>query len=136
MAINHINEVAVELIDTGIFKNAEKVSSGKWTDSVNIQRVFNHEEMLEFINYGIDGHENGLIYCGTGDKCQRLRKENRECVTQKSFVSLSGDAEMLHTIFPATNVTSHMAPAAVVENIPNLLIFTSEWEIVVLDNSQ
>ena len=79
MAINHIDELALELIDTGIFKNAEKFPSGKWTGSVDTQRVFNHEEILQFINYGVDGHANEIVSFGKGDKCERLHKENRVC---------------------------------------------------------
>lgn len=126
MAINHIDELASELINTGIFKNAEQVSPGKWTGTIDLERVFNHDEMPQFINYGVNGHANGLVYCGKGDKCERLRKENRECVTLEPFVSLNGDVLMLQTIFPATNITSHMAPPSAVENIPNLLISTTQ----------
>ena len=68
MVINHIDELAVELIDSGIFRNTEKVSSGKWTGSVDLQRVFNHVKMPQFINHGVDGHADGFIYCG--DKCE------------------------------------------------------------------
>ena len=39
---------------------------------------------------------------------------------------MNGDVLMLQTIFPATNITSHMAPPSAVENIPNLLISTTQ----------
>ena len=45
MAINHIDQLASELINTGIFKNAEQVSPGKWTGTIDLERVFNHDEM-------------------------------------------------------------------------------------------
>ena len=44
------------------------------------------------------------------------------CVTLELFVSLSGYVGVLHAIFPAANVVSHMAT-------------TSEWEMIILDNS-
>ena len=49
------------------------------------ERSIQQESLLmttpQFVNYGVDGSANGLVYCGRGDACNKLIKENRECVT-------------------------------------------------------
>ena len=53
-------------------------------------RVFNNDETPQFINCGVDGTSSGLVYAGKGDQCQKMLRENRECVTIHPFVSFSG----------------------------------------------
>ena len=64
---------------------------------------------------------NHPVYCAKGEKCEKLRRENRECVTIEPFISVSGELEVCHVIFPATCITNHMAPENAVETIKNLL---------------
>lgn len=45
----------------------------------------------QFINYGVDGTPNGLVYAGRGESCKKMKRENRECVTLHPLVSLSGN---------------------------------------------
>ena len=69
MAQEHLDELADELIQCGIFKNPTKVEPGVWEGDIDTSRVFNHDETPQFVNYGIDGTANGLIYAGRGDPC-------------------------------------------------------------------
>ena len=125
MAKDHLDESVQECIDCGIFTNYKKVAPGIWTGALDCSRIFNHDEMPQFINYGVNGQANGLVFCGKGDKCEKLRKENRQCVTIEPFVSVSGSMEVCHVIFPATCITNQMAPKEAVEKINNLLISTT-----------
>ena len=54
----------------------------------------NHDETPQFINSGVNGSASGLVYAAKGDECNKLLRENRECVTVDPFVSLSGSVEM------------------------------------------
>ena len=58
---------------------------------------------------------------GRGEKCERMKQENRECVTIKRYVSFDGEILMCHVIFPGTCISSHMAPKTAVEKISNFL---------------
>ena len=73
--------MAKELIDAGIFTNTKQVAPEVWTGKINTSRVFNNDETPQFINYGVDGTPNGLVYAGRGESCKRMINENRECVT-------------------------------------------------------
>ena len=53
-------------------------------------------------------------------------KENREFVTVTPVISLGGSLCACQVIFAAKGIISAMAPESVVENIPNLLISTTE----------
>ena len=64
-----------------------------------------------------------------------IKQENRECVTSKPYVSSDGEILMCHIIFPATCISSHMAPKTAyiktaclmtVEKINNLLVSTTD----------
>ena len=126
MAISHIDELAEELIEAGIFTNAVKQENGIWTGDIDTSRIFNHDETPQFVNYGVDGTPNGLIYCGKGESCQKMIRENRECVTVHPFVTVDGHVAMCHVIFKGKGISQQMAPAVAVEKIPNLLVSTSE----------
>ena len=85
------------------------------------------------INKQIDGiitagniPPNGLIYAGKGEECQKMIRENRECVTVHPFVSFSGDVAMCHIIFKGKGISQQMAPQEAVTNIPHLLISTND----------
>ena len=89
-------------------------------------RIFNHDETPQFINYGVDGTPNGLVYAGRGDACQKMIRENRECVTIHPFVSFDGDIAICHVIFKGKGISEQMAPELAVQNIQNLLISTND----------
>ena len=85
-----IDELAAELIETGIFTAAVQEESGVWAGNIDVSKIFNHGETPQFINYGVDGTPNGLVYAARGDSCNKLIKENRESVTINPIVSCSG----------------------------------------------
>ena len=86
-ACNHLNKLAEELIKTNIFNDAIQLETG----DIDTTRVYNHDETLQFVNYGVDGNPNGLVCVGQGESCQRMIRENRECITVHMFVSFGGD---------------------------------------------
>jgi len=55
-----------------------------------LTRVFNHDETPQFINYGVDGTAQCLVYAGKGESCKKMLRENRESVSLDPFVSCSG----------------------------------------------
>ena len=126
MAIAHLDSLAEELISKGIFTNAEQIKPGVWTGDIDGSRVFNRDETPQAIRYGVDGSANNLAFCGSGENCNELIKENREFVTIEPFISLDGKVHMCHVIFAAAGITSAMAPSKAVESIKNLLISTTE----------
>lgn len=126
MACNHLNELAEELIKTDIFVDAVQLETGVWQGHIDTTRVFNHDETPQFVNYGVDGTPNGLAYAGRGESCQKMIRENRECVTLHPFVSFGGEIAMCHIIFKGKGISAHMAPKEAVEKIPNLLISTND----------
>ena len=126
MAIEHIDELADELVRLGIFTSAKKVGPGKWAGQIDGKRIYNRDETPQFINYGIDGSSRNLYYCGKGEQCQGLINENRECVSIEPFISLDGNICMAHVIFAGSGIKSNMAPQSAVEAIPNLLISTTD----------
>ena len=125
MACNHLNKLAEELIKTNIFINAIQLETGVWQGDIDTTRVYNHDEIPQFVNYGVDGTPNGLVSAGRGESCQRMIKENRECVTVHPFVFFRGEIAMCHIIFKGKGISAHMAPKEAVERIPNLLICTN-----------
>ena len=80
----------------------------------------------QFINYGVESTPNGLVYAGRGESCQKMIRENRECVTIHPFVSFGGDIAMCHIIFKGKGISAYMAPKEAVMRIPNLLISTND----------
>ena len=126
MAQTHLDGLAKELIDAGIFTNAEQIGPGAWEGEIDTSRIFNHDETPQFINYGVDGTPNGLVYGARGESCKKLLKENRECVTINPVISLDGKVCMCQVIFAGKGVTSNMAPKKAVDRIPYLLVSTTE----------
>ena len=118
----HLDGVAEELIDCGIFTGAKKVEPGIWTGEIDTTRICNHDEMPQFIDYGVSSNASrALVYCGKGERCQKMKDENRECVTIQPYVNFAGEVIMGHVIFPGTCISSNMAPESTVEKIDNLL---------------
>ena len=83
--------MAEELIACGIMKNYEKVKNGIWVGHIAIERIFNHDETPQLVNYSVDGTALGLVYAGKGETCKKMIRENRESVTINRFVSLVGE---------------------------------------------
>ena len=55
----------------GIFMNAKQTEPGVWTGSIDTSRIFNHNEMPQFIDYGVSGSATrALTYCGRDEKCE------------------------------------------------------------------
>ena len=104
----------------------KQAAPGVWTGQINTSRVFNHDETPQFINYGVDGTPNGLVYAGRRESCKRMINENRECVTINPLVSVTGLVFVCQVIFGTTGITNHMAPKTVVDKIDNLLISTTD----------
>ena len=67
MAISHLNELAEELIKTGIFTDATKDEDGVWRGTIDTSRILNHDETPQFINYGVDGTPKGIVYAAKGE---------------------------------------------------------------------
>ena len=53
MVRQYLDDLAGELIWTGIFTNAKQIEPGVWTGRIDTSRMFNHDEMPQFIDYGI-----------------------------------------------------------------------------------
>ena len=107
-------------------KDNEQIDDGIWKGKIDTSRIFNCDETPQFVNYGVDGTSTGLVYAGKGEACQKIYRENRECVTIQPFVSLAGDLAMFQVIFKSIGITSAMVPKEASENIQNLLISTAE----------
>ena len=126
MVRQYLDDLAEELIWTGIFMNAKQIEPGVWTGSIDTSHMFNHDEMPQFIDYGVSSSATRVLtYCGRGEKCELMKQENREYVTIEPYVSFDGEILMCHIIFPGTCISSHMAPKTAVEKISNLLVSTT-----------
>ena len=84
--------MADELIACRIMKNYKKIKKGVWVGDIATERVFNHDETPQFINYGVDGTTAGLVYAGKGETCKKMIRENRENININPFVSISGES--------------------------------------------
>ena len=127
MVRQYLDDLAEELIWTGIFMNAKQIEPGVWTGSIDTSHMFNHDEMPQFIDYGVSSSATRVLtYCGRGEKCELMKQENREYVTIEPYVSFDGEILMCHIIFPGTCISSHMAPKTAVEKISNLLVSTTD----------
>jgi hypothetical protein len=126
MACEYLDSLAKELIDAGIMTNAVQDDTGIWRGDIDTSRIFNCDETPQFINYGVDGTCTGLVYAGRGDACQKMIRENRECVTIMPFVSCSGDVSICQVVFKAKGITSAMVPPEAASQIKHLLISTAE----------
>ena len=108
MAVNHIDNLALELIRLGIFTNASKTENRKWTGTIDVTRVYNHDETPQFINYGVDGTPRGLVCAVKGEECKKMVRENRECVTINLFVSFDDSLDLWQVVFNGSGINSHM----------------------------
>ena len=53
MVRQYLDDLAEELIWTGIFTNAKHIEPGVWTENIDTSRFFNHDKMPHFIDYGV-----------------------------------------------------------------------------------
>ena len=49
----YFDELAAEMIEIGILTQARKEEDGVWKGNIDLSRVFNHDEMPQFIDYGV-----------------------------------------------------------------------------------
>ena len=49
MAILHLDDLAAELISTGIFTNATQIKPGVWEGSIDTSRIKKHDETPQFV---------------------------------------------------------------------------------------
>lgn len=128
MAVQHIDELAEELIKNDIMTNYENLAPGEWTGDIDGTRVYNLDETPQAINYEDNGCKPKLYYCPKGEACQKLINENREFLTITPIISLAGSTCVCQVIFSSKNgrINSSMAPKSCVESVPNLLISTTE----------
>ncbi|XP_065675916.1 uncharacterized protein LOC136092125 [Hydra vulgaris] len=121
MATAHLDALADELIACRIMKNYKKIKKDVWVGDIATERVFNHDETPQFINYGVDGTTARLVYAGKGETCKKMIRENRESITINPFVSISGVVSLCQVIFAGKGITSQMTPQKAVSNIKNFL---------------
>ena len=126
MAIEYIDDLAKELIDTGIAKNLKQVQPGEWKGDIDVSRIWAHDETPQFISYTSSGKSRTLVLGCKGEDCAKLIKENRDCVTVQPFSSFQGDLAMCQVIFSGAGITSHMAPEVADTEIENLLVSVNE----------
>ena len=126
MAVQYLDELAELLIEDGIAPDLEKIEPGVWEGAVDTSRIWAHDETPQFINYSQTGGSKQLIYAGSGHDCNRVTKENRECITIQPFSNFSGDLAMCQVLFSGTGLTSHMCPETATDNIENLFISVTE----------
>ena len=53
MVRQYLDDLAEELIWTGIFTNAKQIELGVWTGSIDTSCTFNHDEVPQLIDYGV-----------------------------------------------------------------------------------
>ena len=125
MAVGYLDELAEELISSGIATNLVKIEPGVWEGTIDTSRIWAHDETPQFVNYS-KRNSKANVLAGVGDECQELTKENRDCVTVQPFSSFDGDLAMCQVLFSGAGHTSHMAPELAVEKISNLLVTVNE----------
>ena len=108
MAEAHLDGLAEEQIQAGIFTNANQTGPGVWEGDVDTTRIYNHDETPQFVNYGVDGSAGGFVYGARGEEVKKMITENRECVTINPVISLAGKVCMCQVIFSSKGVSSNM----------------------------
>ena len=100
MVRQYLDDLAEELIWTGIFMNAKQIEPGVWTGSIDTSRIFNHDKMPQFSDYGVSSSATrALTYCGRGQKCEQMKQENRAYEIIKPYVSFDGQILMCMSYF-------------------------------------
>ena len=70
ISFKNVDALAEKLCVASILINGNKVSTGVWEGDIDCNRVFNHDETPQFINYEVDGTAQGLVYTGKGNSCK------------------------------------------------------------------
>ena len=126
MATEHLDELAGCLIETGIAPDLKQVEPGVWRGKIDTARIWAHDETPQFINYQKKGCSRAKVFAGSGEDCDELVKENRECVTVQPFSNFKGDQALCQVIFSGSGHSSHMCPKSAAEKILNLMISVNE----------
>ena len=60
--------------------NHEKLwkSNGVWVGDTCAERIFNHDETPQFIDYGVDHSALGLVCAGREETCKEMIQENSD----------------------------------------------------------
>ena len=90
-AVEYTDDLAALLIENGIAPDLVKVEPGVWEGAVDVLRIWAHDETPQFINFDSSGQSKKLIYAGSGHDCNKVSKENQECVTVQPFSNFAGD---------------------------------------------
>ena len=126
MAIEYLDELARLLIEFGIAPELKTSAPGVWEGSIDLTRVWAHDETSQFINFNASGQRRKKVRAGSDHDCSKLFKENRESVTVQPFSNFAGKLAMVQVIFAGAGMTTHMCPENAVEKIPNLLVSVNE----------
>ena len=81
MATEHLGEFGSMLIETGIAPDLKKIEPRVWSGKIDTPQIWAHDETHQFINYKKSGLSRKKVLAGSGEDCDELTKENRECVT-------------------------------------------------------
>ena len=84
------DDLAAELQACDLIGDYDQEEPGVIEATIDLSRLYQHDETPQFINYGVDGSASGLVYGGRGESCQKLITQNRECVTIHPMVSMAG----------------------------------------------
>nr|XP_012555486.2 uncharacterized protein LOC105843975 [Hydra vulgaris]XP_047127538.1 uncharacterized protein LOC105843975 [Hydra vulgaris] len=96
---SHLDNLTKELVICGIMVEENQKVSDHWTSQIDLSRIFNHDETPQFVSYGVNGSPSRLLYGGRGERCQKMFRHNRECVTINPMLSLSDTFTLLNILF-------------------------------------
>ena len=118
-AIEYIDDLAAVLIKIGIAPDLVKEVPGLWNGAVDLSRIWAHYETPQFINYNASGQSKKHVYAGIGHDCNKVTKENHECVTVQPFSNFAGEMAMCQVIFSGSGLNIQMCPQIATGKIDN-----------------
>ena len=125
-AIEYIDDLAAVLIKIGIAPDLVKEVPGVWNGAVDLSRIWAHDETPQFINYNASGQSKKHVYAGIGHDCNKVTKENHECVTVQPFSNFAGEMAMCQVILSESGLNSQMCPLIAAGRIDNLIVSVNE----------
>jgi len=125
-AIEYIDDLAAVLIKIGIAPDLVKEVPGLWNGAVDLSRIWAHDETPQFINYNASGQSKKHVYAGIGHDCNKVTKENHECVTVQPFSNFAGEMAMCQVILSESGLNSQMCPLIAAGRIDNLIVSVNE----------
>ena len=125
-AIEYIDDLAAVLIKIGIAPDLVKEVPGLWNGAVDLSRIWAHDETPQFINYNVSGQSKKYVYAGSGHDCNKVTKENHECVTVQPFSNFAGEMAMCQVILSGSGLNSQMCPPIAAGKIDNLIVSVNE----------